>query len=132
MAFSLTEDLELNSESGVEVLILQLFLTLAGLTVFGYISYKANDIFQEIHKSAKKTQQSFLNFNRYLETHCVDEHLKHRAMKYLEYNQHEGAANHETTEQSLNCLSNYLKEEILKEVNLRLLRRLSIFKSVQL
>ena len=63
-----------------------------------------------------------------MNSHDVEPQLRDSSKKYLELMYAENQKNQTSTQECLDCLSNYLKQEIVKDVFLKAAKKISLFK----
>ena len=84
-----------------------------------------NEIFQEQRKYFKEYRAKVNEITNCLNSRNIDPHLQRRAMKYIECYYKTGIESKNKLENSLDCLSKYLKEEILKDANFKILKKIN-------
>ena len=93
--------------------------------MLSYVINTMSEIYQEYRKYSKEYRVKINEMNRSLEARNVDQHLRLRALKYMECYYKTGIDSSVKLDSTLNNLSKYLKEEILKDTNLKVLKNVS-------
>ncbi|EAR91675.2 cyclic nucleotide-binding domain protein (macronuclear) [Tetrahymena thermophila SB210] len=107
----------------------KIFLVFCSLYACGLIAYIINNsskIFNQINKKKTKLLNQLSSLNQYLDQHEVSPSLRIQAQKYIEYVNNEGMQQKQDSIQSLNYLSKYLQEEIVKDVFIKQFKKIPV------
>lgn len=92
-----------------------------------YIFMFISNLFKELNQNQKKYNKQLDKINNCMQHNQISKSLRLRILKYLEYEYREGINNKYTILQNIGCISKYLKEEIVREVNIKILSKIPLF-----
>ncbi|KAL4488462.1 hypothetical protein ABPG72_013030 [Tetrahymena utriculariae] len=105
------------------------FMSMFASGIFGYTLNFIGSILMDFKKQKEQFQQKLAEVNHYMTKHSVQSHLQSKTRKYLEYIHSEGVDKQNQPEKSLDHLSKFLREEILKDVYLKSIKSIQIFEN---
>ncbi|EAR85478.2 cation channel family protein (macronuclear) [Tetrahymena thermophila SB210] len=105
------------------------FMSMFASGIFGYTLNFIGSILMDFKKQKEQFQQKLAEVNHYMTKHSVQSHLQSKTRKYLEYIHSEGVDKQNQPEKSLDHLSKFLREEILKDVYLKSIKSIQLFEN---
>ncbi|KAL4474572.1 hypothetical protein ABPG73_016075 [Tetrahymena malaccensis] len=105
------------------------FMSMFASGIFGYTLNFIGSILMDFKKQKEQFQQKLAEVNHYMTKHSVQSHLQSKTRKYLEYIHSEGVDKQNQPEKSLDHLSKFLREEILKDVYLKSIKSIHLFEN---
>ncbi|KAL4445925.1 hypothetical protein ABPG74_010917 [Tetrahymena malaccensis] len=103
-------------------------MSILGISLFAYLLYEVRKILKVLDKRREEYLKQLKSLSNYMSTHEVDPYLRERSRKYLEFMYSEEQEQQWSTQESLNSLSNYLKQEIIKDVFMKAVKKIQLFR----